>query len=222
MQNDTPINLVSCFFGACEKRFRFLELKHGFSYESGLYFYKDQQKRLVAFDTHLEDLPDDVVAAATRYTKNNHSIEINYDIMQNAIAPYLYLGRSERFLVEMVLAASKRNENDARAREVPIDKRAIEQALQNMGQAIHAHMDILGEPSRKVIERTVALYETRLEHSIRKKYEDSLKLSIKSASQAFQQKNFMRVISLLSPYEPHLRRTERKKLDISRSKMRIS
>lgn len=201
--------LLRCFFSECERQFRFLEERYSFSFLYGLVEYKNNFKLIKAVPNQDVDVP---FQAIVRYEKDTRAIELLYGGEQFQIDAYIYYDPIDRFSFPEILKASRKDVG------VPVgdwgvtDSERVKKTTGEMAQVVDQYARILLDPSEKVLSRAKTMREALLEQAVRQRHAEILDVIAEDAATAYRKKDFRKVIELLKPHEPHLKKAELKKL----------
>lgn len=202
-------DLLACFFTECESRFRFLEQKHDFHYLSGLVRYKDGRQIITPYRN--QDVPKDFWAI-TRYEKDNIALEIVYGDEEFVIESYVYFQNIHRLNLSEILWAAKKDDGSVSGNRWASREAFLRDIICNMAASVEKHKRHILNPTQKTIDRAVTMRAKRLEENIREQYKKDLEKATTIAARAFHDRDFKRVLELLSPYEKDLATADSKKL----------
>lgn len=205
--------LLRCFFSECEKRFRFLEQRYGYTFLCGLVEYQNNFKIIKPIQEHYDI---GVFQAVTRYERDDQAIEILYGEDQFIIEGYAFYNPIERYELAEILNAAKKNEERAYGDWGVTNSELIQKTVRSMAHAIEKHAQLILDPSPKVLKRAMTIRQTRLEHTIRQKHQEIMNRASSEAARAYRKKNFKRVIELLEPHKNYLQRADLRKLEHSK------
>lgn len=212
-------DLLACFFTECEAQFRFLERTHGFGRIAGLAEYK---KGRLIITPHSSSTPGiGPFHLITRYERGPLAFEIGYSDENYLLDCHVYHNLSTRLSLEDVLKAAKRP-SAAKILSRPASRpELLLSQIRELAAIVHKNNSWLGEESTKLFERAITIRETILEHNIREQYKREMEALSSQAAKAFLQKDFQKVVTLLTPYESHLSGADLKKLNQARRRLQL-
>jgi hypothetical protein len=209
--------LLSCFFSECESRFRFLEVEHGFRYVSGLTSYHNGRQVLRPYRGQETPNP---FWATTRYEKGNYALEIVYGDSDYSIESYAYINMVNRLHIDELLKAGRKSELlSGNARNVS-ENISLEKALESLSDMYKNNPACIIDPEQHLIERAITMRGRLLEETIMRHYRDTIEVVSAQGARAYTQKDYERVVELLSPYEQYLTPSDLKKLARAKKKIK--
>ncbi|MCC6597542.1 MAG: hypothetical protein IT559_01985 [Alphaproteobacteria bacterium] len=209
--------LIKCFFSQCERKFRFLEQKHEFSYISGLAEYKNAYKIIKPYQGQKTPSP---FLAMTRYEKENQTLEILYGGADFMLEVYSCHGHILRFTpAEILMAARKSSAYLPNTRGLS-HSAAIEDALENLSKALRKHVKTLLNPSQRLLDRAQTIHNKQLEQAVRKRHRNTIEDACRQAAKAYREKDYPKVIQILEPHKNALGKADLKKLYLAKSLLR--
>ena len=201
--------LLKCFFAESENHFGFLERRYGFTPISGMIEYFKNYKIIKPFRE--QDIESSFSAVA-RYEKNNQALELTYGDDQFSIQGYAYFNPVDRYEFSEIMDAARKQfqTHDDWGLTNPD---MIAATTQELAKTVSSNARIFLDPSPRLLERIQTIRDTRLEHAIRQRHSDTLKIVGLEAARAYREKDYRRVIELLEPHRHYLKKAELKKLD---------
>ncbi len=215
--DSTASGLLRCFFLECERKFRFLEQKHGFEYISGLAAYKNAYRIIRPY--HGQEI-DAAFLAMTRYEKDGYALEIVYGGQDMALELYSCHERILRFTPAEILTAARKYGGGLAAGRGVAQEGMIEDILARFSRAFGKYPKILLDPPPHIVDRARSIREKHLEQAVRKHYRLSLEQAVRQAAKAYREKDFLKVVHLLEPHRAALGGADLKKLHLARARLR--
>lgn len=212
-------NLLTCFFTECERQLRFLEQEHGFYYLSGLTRYHNGRQIIMPYQGQDYTPP---FFATTRYELGDLALEVTYSDETYRLEVQVFYNRIQRLQLHEILKAAKKMVWLRDQDFIASSPRALKKCIERIQAVLHKHGDLVLTPSDRLLEKAQAIRDTLLEQNIREQYKKDMHQASTLAARAFLQKEFPRVIELLSPYERDLGAADLKKLDQARKKILLS
>lgn len=201
--------LLRCFFSQCERKFRFLEERHGYNFFYGLVEYRKNFKLIKAVESY--DISGSF-QAIVRYEKDEQALEMLYGSEQFQIEGYAYYNAIDRYTFSEILKASRKQTDMFQSDWGLTDPKLIEKTVSQFAYAVEKNARVLLDSNPKVLERANTIRNALLEQTIRQYHAEMLKRISEDAARAFREKNYRRVIELLNPHKEHLKKAELKKL----------
>ena len=211
--------LLRCFFSECERKFRFLEERHGYNFFYGLVEYRKNFKLIKAVESY-DNLGS--FQAIVRYEKNEQALEVLYGSEQFQIEGYVYYNAVDRYTFSEILKAAKKQGDIFQCDWGLTDTKLTEEAISQFARAVEKNARTLLEPNPRILERANTIRNTLLEQTIRQYHTEMLKSVSEDAARAFREKNYRRVIELLNPHKEYLKKAELKKLQRAEELLRTS
>lgn len=215
--NATEYELLECFFSECERKFRFLEQKHGFGYVGGLAEYKNAYKIIKPYHGQTISGP---FLAMIRYEKDNLAFEIVYGGREMSLEFHSCYGPVHRFTPVEILLAARRTAASFPEKRGIVQGKTIEDSLAKCSRTLEKNSKILLAPPPRLLERAYAIRRKRLEQSIRKHYRQTLEHAGRQAAKAYREKDFAKVVRILEPHRKALCKSDLKKLYLAKSRLR--
>ena len=213
LKND---NLLSRFFSECENCFAFLKQKHDFEELTGLAFFEHGRQIIKPY--YVGDAPAETFWAISRYEKDGLAIELSYGDKSFILEGHIYYQHMQRVGFEEVLQMAKKDDTDVRSRPWLTSEHHVAEAITDIAQSIKKNKPYFLKYNEKFVERTMVMRAQRLQQAIRDQHKQNIKYISLMSAQAFQEKNYKRVIQLLRPYQQYLEPGELKKLDLATQK----
>lgn len=208
-----PQDLLTCFFSECERQFRFLELRHGYSYLSGLATYKNNYKIIIPYNNTTVPEP---FLAVTRYERDNLAFEFLYGYEDFVIEVNLYINNITRLSLKDLMDASRVPYVFEKSLSWVTYEGYIEEALGKFAAAIRENEKKFLSPSDKLIERALTMRGKLMEQAVREQYKTALHEASVRAAQAYMRKDYALVVEILQPFERDLSKADLKKLKLAR------
>lgn len=204
--------LLRSFFSECERCFRFLEERHGYSFFCGLVEYKNNYKIIRPINLKGPSV-EGPFTAVTRYEKNHRAIEITYSSGQFSIEAHAFYNPIDRYALSEIMAAARKPESRLEGDWGINDDMLIQDTIGALANHLEKHAQIILKPTEKLLNRAMTIRHQRLEQAIRQKHQSNIEMACRNAAKAFRQKDYRKVIQLLEPYKRYLKRSELKKLE---------
>jgi len=202
--------LLRCFFSECERHFRFLEERYGYSFICGLAEYQKNYKIIKPLN---DQKVDGSFLAVTRYEKDERAIEICFGNEQFLIEAYTFYNPFDRFELSEILTAARKDNEQLAGDWGVTNPELIQKTILRIASSLQDQAHIILEPKPKLLARAMTIRNARLEQSIRQKHNDTLKSICEDAASAYREKNYCRVIQLLEPHKNYLQKADIKKLN---------
>ncbi len=214
---DTPAadparDLLDCFFASCESAFRFLEAAHGFARFGGLVSFQKGRKIIMP----ARGYGGGVFHALTRYEKGSQAVEIFYAGDRFTLEGHLYFDFVDKLDFTDILQAARKNDSASGTASWLTRKNALKDKIGAMGACFEKHKTLFLDPDRALIQRAFLIRAKRLEDAVRAQYKRDLEDASLRAARAFSDKDYRRVVAILTPHERNLGGAERKKLERAR------
>lgn len=210
---ENPEALLTCFFSGCNEHFGFLK-QHGFTSVSGLGEQRKGRKVLSPFRAPGNITPP--FEAVTLFEKDATALEITYGGENYMLDFHICYGHVHRFLLREVFQAARKpvfsKLDPARAPTI----KALESTLLSTGKTLRKNVDFVTDINPKILERTLTIHDKLIEENLRARNEREIDEAAKLAAKAFMERDYPRVIAVLSPYESYLSASGLKKLDLAR------
>lgn len=210
-------DLLACFFSECEKRFRFLEQRHGYSYLSGMATYKNNYKIIVPY-THTSSVQDPFLAV-TRYEKDNHALEILYGDDDYIMEVFIYIDPITRISLKDLMAAKRVPYAMPDKMSWVTQNALIEKMVQAFAHTVKEHKKSFLLPDAKLVERALTMRSKLTEQTVRAHYKKGMEDASVRAAQAYMQKNYQEAVETLEPFEKNLSKSDLKKLKLARENL---
>ncbi|MEZ5815394.1 MAG: hypothetical protein R3E13_11855 [Alphaproteobacteria bacterium] len=203
--------VLRCFFSECERHFRFLEERHGYSFLCGMAEYKNNYKIIKP----LEDRPEEgrSFSAVTRYEKDGRAIEICFGNELFMVEAYSFYNPFERFELAEILTAARKDSQCLAGDKGVSTPELIQKTLGRIATCLEKHARVILNPGPKLLERAMTIRSARLEQGLRQKHSDALQAICADAASAYLEKNYRRVVELLEPHKAYLQKADLKKLE---------
>lgn len=211
--DSVAVDLLQCFFAACEKEFRFLEQEHGYRYISGLAEYRDKYQIIVPYQN--QGITDDFLAM-TRYEKDDKAFEILFSSDHFVLEGHVYYDPVNRFEISEILAAAKKDHKGMIGGWGLSQSDVLTQTIQSMAKNLSENIGYYLKSDERLMSRALVIRNKRIEQAVRKQFKLQVTSACKQASKAFVQKNYEHVVKLLQPLEFYLDPSDLKKLKLAR------
>lgn len=206
--------LLACFFRGCETHFGFLGHEPGFSAFSGMASYERGRIVIRPFDE--QNVPENFSAVA-HYERGDDAVEILYEENGYTLSVFLTYGRVDRLsLAEMVKAGGKRA---PRAESHLTQCAQLEHALERFASCFRQHSALLIEPKAALLEKARAARSAQINEELRRRARENMGFACKQAALAYIEKDWRRVVALLTRFERELTGYDLKKLEVARRKL---
>jgi len=203
--------LLKCFFSECERNFRFLEQRYGYSFFCGLVEYRNNYKLIKPINSGIIHEP---FIAVTRYEKDGCALEFSYSSQHFVIENQAFYNPVDRFSLAEILYAARKSGGQALNGDWGLTNEAlIHNTIQGMAATTEKYARIFLNPSSKLLNRAMAIRSKRMEQKIRQKHLQTIKLVCQDAAKAYREKNYRQVVRLLEPFRQYLKKAEIKKLE---------
>ncbi|MCB9982826.1 MAG: hypothetical protein H6861_04000 [Rhodospirillales bacterium] len=202
--------LLQHFFSSCERSFRFLEQRHGYTFFCGLVEYQNNYKIIKPFN---QEHYDGSFNAVTRYEKGDQAIEINYSSDQFAIEACGFYNPINRLELCEVMTAARKTSPALEGDWGVTDETLLQNSISSLAQAVEKYARVLLEPSDKLLNRALTIRDKRLEQTIRQMHQTHIDDACRDAAKAYRQRDFRNVVRLLEPHKRYLKRGDLKKLE---------
>ena len=190
-----------------------MEQKHGYSYLSGLVEYRQGRQIITPYNRQNIQGP---FLAVTRYEKDNQSLEILYGDKEFAIESYLYYDQVYRLSLGQMLAAVKKSDAGPTRHWLVTHEDLIVESIAGIARTVKKQWRHFLCPTPKIIERALTIRGKLMEQAVREQHKQDIEDASREAARAFMEKDFLKVIALLVPYERHLSASDLKKLTLAR------
>ena len=204
--------LLSCFFSECEKQFGFLEGKHGFSSYSGLVDY--QRGRHIIRPYNGQEI-EGVFWATARYEKNDQSFEISFGDSNLSLKSHICYDRINRLAFGELLQALKIRDREDISGPWVQKEEELNEMIGKMSGIFKKNLSNILEPDQKTMDKAIVIHMNRLRQKVMDDHKKNIKEVSLKAAKAFCDKDYRRVIELLTPYKDYIARYDKKKLEIS-------
>ena len=201
--------LLRCFFSECERRFRFLQDRHGYHFICGLGEYRNNYRIIRPPDGRRID---ESFLAVARYEQHERAIEMTYAHERFAIEAHAFYNCYERFGLDEMLSAARKNAEELRGDWGAASPALVQKTLRRIAADLETYAHIILEPKPRLLARAVTIRNSRVEHAVRQKHRDLVAKACKDAAAAYRKKDYRNVVALLGPHEKHLQKADLKKL----------
>jgi len=224
MYNNTAIMqslLLSYFLTECEEELRFLETDYGFGYFSGMLEYAKGRQILKPCTTQIsaEQSLDHALEIATIYDNGQTALEVTYKPSQSRLNIYVCYGRIHRLPLSDMISAAHREYISKTEHIFACDAVSLKRVLHENAASIRTYHTVITQPDEGLIERALKIRDKLLEQQIRAQFHADMEQAQIMAARAFVQKDYVRVIKLLTPYEHYLNAVSLRKMTQARQKL---
>lgn len=213
MSMSSPIpELLNTFHLECERAFAFLVTEHHFTRQYGLSDFELPRANLKYYD--LKNIPN-WFWAVERFERCDVRIEISFGDREFNIEGRYWNKGQEFALWEILQAADHHSEaisGDAWVNTTSF----MSDTLQHMARALHADISLFLNPQPFLFDRALTLRNERLRQAYEIQRLQELDRARTIASEAFRAKDYVRVVTLLTPFTDILTAADRRKIELSK------
>jgi hypothetical protein len=221
-QNEPNSVLIPRFFSAVSSNFIFLEKNFGYKRKVGIIEF--QANDLIYADTFNLINPDTFTfidgsfyRPEVRFIKDNIDIVATFSGRESVLSVEIRILDSEILSLWEVVNASAQNDSRNTEYMWVSTSSYLEKSVRTISEVVHDHINIIegiDSKLRKVIDNN---REKRYEKYVEKRQKEDLERDWIAARNAFKEKDFTKVIKLISPHEKILTSAQQAKLKYSRS-----
>jgi hypothetical protein len=217
---DGPVaarDLLDHYFAECERKFRFIEQQHGFSYLSGLAEYRNNSKIIRPYGGR--EIGGGEFMAITRYERGDVALEIQYGEARMAMECFVYFAPAQRFSLTEILTAARKAPKGKVVDWGITRSILIDENISRLSRTVQTHHKLVLDPGPKMLERMATIRDIQIEQAVRRQFTEMIRKASTQAAIAFREKNYREVVSMLEPYRNHLPAAELKKLQLARRQL---
>jgi hypothetical protein len=208
--------LLEAFKQECDAKFAFLEDLHTAKKEFGL---SRGDKPIASLDKYAPDRIPACYLAVQRYRLKKVVIEIAYGDRESiAVVRIFYLRSKREFALFEILRSAGINDQRADGGGMLLSPEAIQETVSALSAALRQHLGLLVDPGQELFE---AAEERRRKQAVQEKEDHRRAFLARARSLAadqFRQRNYQKVVELLSPFENILSKADREKVRIARER----
>lgn len=198
-------------------QFRFLESRHGFAAFSGLASYERGRQIIRPF--YKKSAPPPEAMAVARYEKNDNAIELIYDGRDYSLSGFALYNRIDRLSLADIAQSARADAQSLTGKSGLCSGEQIKERIHDMAQAFRRHARLLTAPDPKLVEQARIERAERIQAQIYARYTENMEFACRQAALAFAEKDYRRVVELLSIFERHLDRASEIRLITARRRL---
>ena len=204
--------LINTFTQEVESRFRFLVDEHGFLNERGLSDFSSPVSKLKSWDP--ENMPG-TFWFIERFTDQQCRFEIGYGDRELIVEADWWPDNNERgFGLWEILNAAKKSDTKIGGSAWVSSSDFMARTIHDIAESLKVHLDLFVNPSNAIIDRALEIRGAKLRYDQEKQRERDLSRAKNEAASAFRNKEYARVIELLSPFSEILSEADKKKIKL--------
>jgi hypothetical protein len=206
--------LIATFTQEVESSFRFLVDQYGFKQDAGLSDFGSPVSKLKRLN------PRKVPGTfwfIERFVNREIRIEIGFGDREFIVeADWWYQKESHGFAMWEIFNAAGAKDNKIGGSAWVTSCEFMEQTVREMAKSTKENIDLFIKPSEVLIDRALEIRGSRLRYDQKKQKKRNLNRARNEAASAFREKDYQKVIELLSPYSEILSEADNKKIHLCR------
>jgi hypothetical protein len=209
---ESVAKLINTFTQDVESRFRFLVDEHGFVNEQGLSDFSSPVSQLKSWNP--ENMPG-TFWFIERFTNQQCRIEIGYGDRELIVEANWWPDNDERgFDLWEILNAAEKSDMKIGGSAWVNSSDFMARTIHDIAESLKEHLSLFINPSSAIIDRALEIRGAKLRFDQKKQRDRDLSCARNDAALAFRNKEYVKVIELLSPFAEILSEADKKKIKL--------